>query len=149
MAGKPARGGAVTAITGAGRTLGSAAEAFLSVPRPGTTARTYAGTLERLGKLLAYSCSPELQRVVLEDEGDVTPAWWHVVDDLAPDAQFAFGDFLQARDHPPGRGLAAAGRAARGSSWRDHCEERGGLLRRTRSAARSPRGAVTRAVVGY
>jgi hypothetical protein len=30
------------------RTLGDAVDAFLSVPRPGTTARTYAGTLERL-----------------------------------------------------------------------------------------------------
>ena len=52
MAGKPGRGGAVTAITGAGRTLGDAVDAFLSVPRPGTTVRTYAGTLERLAARL-------------------------------------------------------------------------------------------------
>jgi hypothetical protein len=51
MTGKPGRGG-VTAITGAGRTLGNAVDAFLSVPRPGTTARTYAGTLERLAARL-------------------------------------------------------------------------------------------------
>lgn len=46
------RGGAVTAIAGAGRTLGGAVDAFLSVPRPDTTARTYAGTLERLAARL-------------------------------------------------------------------------------------------------
>ena len=52
MTGKPCRGGAVTAIAGAGRTLGAAVDAFLSVPRPDTTARTYAGTLERLAARL-------------------------------------------------------------------------------------------------
>ena len=52
MAGKPGRGGAVTAIAGAGRTLGDAVDAFLPVPRPATTARTYAGTLERLADRL-------------------------------------------------------------------------------------------------
>ena len=52
MAGNPGRGGAVTAIAGTGRTLGAAVDAFLSVPRPDTTARTYAGTLERLAARL-------------------------------------------------------------------------------------------------
>jgi hypothetical protein len=49
MAGKSGRGGAVTAITGAGRTLG---DAFLSVPLPDTTTRTYAGPPERLAARL-------------------------------------------------------------------------------------------------
>jgi hypothetical protein len=52
MAGNPGRSGAVTAITGAGRTFGAAVDAFLSVPRPETTARTYAGTLEHLAARL-------------------------------------------------------------------------------------------------
>jgi site-specific recombinase XerD len=52
MAGNPGRGSTVTAITGAGRTLGTAVDAFLSVPRPDTTARTYRGTLERLAARL-------------------------------------------------------------------------------------------------
>src|SRR6266704_6700030 len=52
MAGSPGRGGAVTAITGAGRTLGAAVDAFLSQSHPDTTARTYAGTLERLAARL-------------------------------------------------------------------------------------------------
>ena len=48
MAGTPARGGTVTAIPGAERTLGAAVDAFLAQPRPVTTARTYYRTLERL-----------------------------------------------------------------------------------------------------
>ena len=52
MGGNPGRSGAVTAIAGAGRSLGAAVDAFLSVPRPDTTARTYAGTLERLASRL-------------------------------------------------------------------------------------------------
>src|SRR5947199_331603 len=48
MAGTPARGGTVTAITGTERTLGAAVDAFLAQPRPVTTARTYTRTLERL-----------------------------------------------------------------------------------------------------
>ncbi|HEX3960127.1 MAG TPA: hypothetical protein VHZ03_26400 [Trebonia sp.] len=52
MAGNPGRSGAVMAITGARRTFGAASDAFLSVPRPETTARTYAGTMERLAALL-------------------------------------------------------------------------------------------------
>lgn len=52
MAGIPGRGGAVTAIAGAGRSLGAAVDAFLSVDRPATTDRTYAGTMERLADRL-------------------------------------------------------------------------------------------------
>ncbi len=48
MAGTAARGGPVTAVTGAERTLGAAVDAFLAQPRPVTTARTYTRTLERL-----------------------------------------------------------------------------------------------------
>jgi len=52
MAGNPASGGTVTAITGGERTLGAAIDAFLSQPRPATTARTYTRTLERLARQL-------------------------------------------------------------------------------------------------
>ena len=38
----------VAAITGGERTLGAAVDAFLAQPRPATTGRTYARTLERL-----------------------------------------------------------------------------------------------------
>jgi integrase len=48
MAEATARGGTVTAITGAERTLGATVDAFLAQPRPVTTARTYTRTLERL-----------------------------------------------------------------------------------------------------
>jgi integrase len=52
MAGNLGSGGAVTAIAGAGRSLGAAVDAFLSLPRPDTTGRTYSGTLERLAARL-------------------------------------------------------------------------------------------------
>ena len=58
MAGNPGRGGAVTAITGAGPTLGAAVDAFLSVSRPSTTARTYNGTLERLAARRSAGTAP-------------------------------------------------------------------------------------------
>jgi integrase len=48
MAGKSASGSTVTAITGGQQTLGAAVGAFLAQPRPATTARTYARTLEQL-----------------------------------------------------------------------------------------------------
>ncbi|MGH3120946.1 MAG: tyrosine-type recombinase/integrase [Streptosporangiaceae bacterium] len=47
-----ARGGPVTSIAGAGRTLGAAIDTFLAQPRPATTARTYAGTLGRMAGVL-------------------------------------------------------------------------------------------------
>ena len=82
MAGKPGRGGAVTAITGA-RTLGDAVDAFLSVPRPGTTARTYAGTLERLAARLGRDrplggvADEELGAAANELWGHLAPRTWN------------------------------------------------------------------------
>ncbi len=40
----------VTALAGGQQTLGAAVDAFLAQPRPATTARTYARTLERLAR---------------------------------------------------------------------------------------------------
>src|ERR1017187_7031394 len=83
MAGKPGRGGAVMAIAGAGRTLGAAVDAFLSVPRPGTTARTYAGTLERLAarlgrdRPLAGVTDEELAGAAGELWGHLAPRTWN------------------------------------------------------------------------
>ena len=83
MAGKPGRGGAVTVITGAGRTLGAAVDAFLSVPRPETTARTYAGTLERLAARLgrdrpfAGVTDDELAVAAAELWGGLAPRTWN------------------------------------------------------------------------
>jgi integrase len=83
MTGKPGRGGAVTAIAGAGRTLGTAVDAFLSVPRPGTTARTYAGTLERLAarlgrdRPLAGVADEELAAAASELWGHLAPRTWN------------------------------------------------------------------------
>ena len=83
MAGKPGRGGAVTAITGTGRTFGAAVDAFLSVPRPDTTARTYAGTLERLAarlgreRPLASVADEELATAANELWGHLAPRTWN------------------------------------------------------------------------
>lgn len=83
MARNPGRGGAVTAITGTGRTLGAAADAFLSVPRPDTTARTYAGTLERLAdrlcrdRPLASVADEELAAAANELWGHLAPRTWN------------------------------------------------------------------------
>ncbi|MGH3193015.1 MAG: tyrosine-type recombinase/integrase [Streptosporangiaceae bacterium] len=83
MAGKPGRGGAVAAIAGAGRTLGAAVDAFLSVSRPDTTARTYAGTMEhlaaRLGRdrPLADVTDGELADAVQELWGHLAPRTWN------------------------------------------------------------------------
>ena len=77
------RSGAVTAITGAGRTLGAAVDAFLSVPRPDTTARTYAGTLERLAarlgrdRPLAGVAGDELAGAAAELWGGLAPRTWN------------------------------------------------------------------------
>ena len=81
MTGKPGRGGAVTAIAGAPRSLGGAVDAFLSVPRPDTTARTYAGTLERLAARLgrdrpfADVGDDELKDAAGELWGNLAPTW--------------------------------------------------------------------------
>ena len=83
MAGKPVRGGAVTAIAGTGRTLGAAVDAFLSVSRPETTARTYAGTMERLaGRLgrerpLSGVTDEELSEAADELWGGLAPRTWN------------------------------------------------------------------------
>ena len=50
-----------------------------------------------------------VEGVVLEDHGDVPVLGGHVVHHLAVDGQLAAADLLQARDHPQGGGLAAAG----------------------------------------
>ena len=49
-----------------------------------------------------------VQRVVLEDHGDVAVTRRQVVDDLVVDAQFASGDLLEPGEHPQRRRLAAA-----------------------------------------
>ena len=83
MAGNPGRSGAVMAITGAGRTFGAAADAFLSVPRPETTARTCAGTLERLAARLgrdlplASVTDDELESAANEAVGATSTATWN------------------------------------------------------------------------
>jgi len=52
-----------------------------------------------------------VERVVLEDHGDVAVLGQDVVHDFAVDGDGAAGDFLEARDHPQGGGFAAAGGA--------------------------------------
>src|SRR2546429_1743139 len=83
MAGNPARGGTVTAITGAERTLGAAVAASLAQPRPTTTARTYTRTLERLaGELgrdrpLADIAGEDLDGAVGRLWGGLAPRTWN------------------------------------------------------------------------
>jgi len=83
VAGNPGRGGAVPAIADAGRSLGAAIDAFLSVPRPDTTARTYAGTLERLASRLgrdrpfASVTGDELAGAAGELWGHLAPRTWN------------------------------------------------------------------------
>ena len=52
-----------------------------------------------------------IERVVLEDHGDVAVLRGHVVHELAVDVQLALGDLLQTGDHAERCGFAAAGRA--------------------------------------
>jgi integrase len=74
MAGTTARGGTVTAVTGAERTLGAAVDAFLARPRPVTTARTYTRTLERLAGELGRD--RPLAGITSEDlDGAASPLW--------------------------------------------------------------------------
>jgi len=83
MAGTPARGGTVTAVTGAERTLGAAVDAFLAQPRPATTVRTYTRTLERLaGELgrdrpLADVTDEDLDGAVSRLWGGLAPRTWN------------------------------------------------------------------------
>ena len=50
-----------------------------------------------------------IEGIVLENHGDIPVLRLHIVHDAAVDFQGAFGDVLQARDHPEGGGFAAAG----------------------------------------
>ena len=52
-----------------------------------------------------------VQRVVLEDHGDVAVARGHVVDDALSDPDVAVGERLEAGEQAEGRGLAATGGA--------------------------------------
>src|SRR5205085_7318939 len=49
-----------------------------------------------------------IERVVLEDHGDVAISGREVVDDAVADADLAVGDLLEAGDHPQRRRLAAS-----------------------------------------
>ena len=51
-----------------------------------------------------------IERVVLEDHGDITVLGSYVVDQTVADVQFAFGDLFQTGDHTQSGGLTAAGR---------------------------------------
>jgi hypothetical protein len=52
-----------------------------------------------------------VQRIVLENHGDIPVLGGDVVDEIVPDVQLAAGDFLQPRDHAQYGGFSAAGRA--------------------------------------
>ena len=73
MTGSPERG-TVTAIAGGGRTLGNAIDAFLSQPRPDTTARTYSGTLERMAAVLGRD--RPLAKVTDEEMAEAASVLW-------------------------------------------------------------------------
>ena len=83
MAGNPARGGTVAAITGGERTLGAAVDAFLAQPRPATTARTYTRTLEQLARQLgrdrplAGITDEELADAASQLWGALAPRTWN------------------------------------------------------------------------
>jgi hypothetical protein len=51
-----------------------------------------------------------IERVVLEDHGDVTVLGGQIVDDPVADGDLAGGDFLEPGHHAEGCGLAAARR---------------------------------------
>ena len=73
----------VTSLAGGQRTLGAAVDAFLAQPRPATTARTYARTLERLtGQLgrdrpLASVTDDELAAAASALWGGLAPRTWN------------------------------------------------------------------------
>ena len=66
--------------------------------------------LEREGHVLVHG-HVRVQRVGLEDHGDVAVLGLDVVDHATVDLEGAGGDVLEAGDHAQRRGLAAAGRA--------------------------------------
>ena len=131
MAGTPARGGTVTAITGAERTLGAAVDAFLAQPRPVTTARTYTRTLERLaGELgrdrpLADVTDEDLDGAASRLWGGLAPRTWNR--HLA-----TVGSFLAwCRRHGwPAANLAPARRPPRRARGRDPGDPAAQLERR-------------------
>jgi hypothetical protein len=52
-----------------------------------------------------------VERVALEDHGDIAVARWDVVDDAVADQHDAFGDLLEAGDHSESGRLAAPRRS--------------------------------------
>ena len=67
------------------------------------------GQLQREAHVLAHG-HVRVERVVLEDHGDVAVLGRAVVDHVAADLQLAAGDVLEPGDHPQRRRLAAARR---------------------------------------
>ena len=65
------------------------------------------GDLQAIGHVLVVR-HVRVQRIVLEHHGDVALGGLQVVDHAVADAQFAAGDFFQARHHAQQGGLAAA-----------------------------------------
>jgi len=65
------------------------------------------GQLQREAHVLAHR-HVRIERVVLEDHGDVAVLRRAVVDNLVADPQLARGDVLEPGDHPQRRRLAAA-----------------------------------------
>jgi hypothetical protein len=51
-----------------------------------------------------------VQRVTLEDHGDVAILRWNVVHETVPDEKLSGGNGLEAGDHPESSALAASGR---------------------------------------
>ena len=66
--------GTVTALAGGERTLGAAVDAFLAQPRPATTVRTYARTLEKLAGQLGRD--RPLVGVTDDELADAASALW-------------------------------------------------------------------------
>ena len=98
----------------AGEVAGLAVEVLLEVEDPGGLVDAAvdlllaaAAELEREADVLPHG-HVRVERVALEDHGDVAVARGEVVDDLLADAQLAVGDLLEPGDHPQGRGLPAA-----------------------------------------
>ena len=49
-----------------------------------------------------------VQGIVLEDHGDVSVLWFHIVHILAVDAELTGSDVLKSRNHAKSRGFPAA-----------------------------------------
>ena len=61
--------------------------------------------------MLSRTLEMRVERVALEDHGDVTPLRRQVVDDALADPDDAVADVLEPGDHAERRRLAAPGRA--------------------------------------